>query len=423
MKNIVKLFFVSAGLSALPNLLYAQSGNSPYSLSGLGELAPRVSLYGQAMGGVGASNSNPTTLNLTNPALLSRNSIMSFEAAYFGEVKQLRGSAVTRRYSYGNIGYLAFAFPIFPTRLTVAAGLQPFSTVNYKLIAVDKLPFTPTFVEYRFQGSGSISQAFLSAGASFFNRLHLGATANYNFGFVQTEIFSVLIDNQFTGGYTIGSFDRINVSAFTYRLGAAYRQPAGKNKTLNFGYLTDLPANMNATRLQAVQRKNIVEEIISSDTVFNDEVSRIFKPRMHSFGISFEKQYAYTFAVDYSVQPWSLYRGINQDNLADTWRLSIGGEVIPNINSLTSYFARVAYRAGGYYALNPTVLNGKQIREFGINFGMALPVSRTFSAAQFVLSLGQRGTVENDLLKETFFRLHVGLTVNDPYWFQRRRIN
>ncbi|MDW8203854.1 MAG: hypothetical protein RMJ87_02390 [Cytophagales bacterium] len=407
----------------MPVVLRAQSGNSPYSLSGLGELSPRVSLYSHAMGGVGVSNSTPTALNLTNPALLSRNSIMSFEAAYFGEVKQLRNSALTRRYSYGNLGYLAFSFPIVPTRLTIATGLQPYSTINYKLIATDKLPFTPTFVEYRFQGSGSVSQAFLSAGASFFNRLHIGATANYNFGLVQTEIFSVLIDNQFTGGYTTGSFDRVNISAFTYRLGTAYRQPIGKNKTLNIGYVTDLAANMNATRLQTVQRKNIVDEIISSDTVFNGTVSQIFVPRQQSFGISFEKLYAYTFAIDYSMQPWSTYRGINQENLANSWRLSLGAEVIPNINALTNYFARVAYRVGGYYALTPTVLNDTQIREFGINFGISLPVSRTFSAANFVLTLGQRGAAENNLLKESFFRLHVGLTVNDPYWFQRRRIN
>lgn len=422
MKTIIKALFTLAAVVS-STVVFAQSGNSPYSLSGLGELAPRASMYSMTMGGVGVSNSNPTALNLTNPALLSRNSIMSFEAAYFGEIKQLRSSTISRRYSYGNIGYMAFAFPIVPTRLTIATGLQPYSTINYKLIATNKLPFAPTFTEYRFQGSGSVSQAFLSIGTSFFNRLHLGATAHYNFGFIQTEIFSILIDNQFTGGYSVGSFDRINISALTYRLGGAYRQPIGKNKSLNIGYTTDLAANMPATRLQAVQRKNIVEEIISSDTTFNSSTSRIFLPRQQSFGISFEKPYAYTFAVDYSFQPWSAYRGINQENLADTWRISAGAEVIPNINSLTSYFARVAYRAGGYYALTPTVLNGQQIREFGINFGLALPVSRTFSAASLAATIGQRGTTANDLLKETFFRLHLGLTVNDPYWFQRRRIN
>ncbi|WP_250631986.1 hypothetical protein [Rhodoflexus caldus] len=422
MKNIVKGLLLSAA-TVFPVVLYSQSGNSPYSLSGLGELAPRASLYSQAMGGTGVSNSTPTALNLTNPALLSRNSIMSFEAAYYGELKQLRSSELNRRYSYGNLGYLAFSFPIVPTRLTFATGLQPYSTVNYKLIATNKLPFTPTFTEYRFQGSGSVSQAFLSVGTSFFKRLHIGATANYNFGFVQTDIFSVLIDNQFTGGYTTGSFDRVNISAITYRLGAAYRQPIGKDKSINIGYTTEPEANMNATRLQAIQRKNIVEEIISSDTIFNGNVNRIFMPRHQSFGISFEKPYAYTFAIDYSMQPWSAYRGINQENLADSWRIGIGAEVIPNISSLNSYFARVAYRAGGYYTLTPTVLNGQQIEEFGINFGIALPVSRTFSTASLVALIGQRGTTENNLLKENFFRLTLGLTVNDPYWFQKRRIN
>ncbi len=412
-----------AAATSIPLILRAQSGNSPYSLSGLGELAPRTSMYSLAMGGVGVSNSTPTALNLTNPALLSRNSVMSFEASYFSEAKIVANTELSRRYSYGNIDYLAFAFPIIPTRVTLATGMMPYSKVNYRLIATNKLPFAPTFAEYLFEGSGGISQAFLSMGTSFFKRLHLGATANYNFGFVQTEIFSLLIDNHFTGGYIVGSFDRINVSALTYKLGSAYRQPVGKDKTINIGYTTDLEANMNATRLQSIQRKNVAGEIISTDTTFNGSIERIFMPHKQSFGISFEKAYAYTFAIDYAFQPWSAYRGINQENLADSWRLSIGAEIIPNINSLTSYFARVAYRGGGYYALTPTVLNGQQIREFGINFGLALPVSRTFSAASFAATLGQRGTTENNLLRETFFRLSLGLTVNDPYWFQKRKIN
>ncbi|MCS6968357.1 MAG: hypothetical protein RMJ44_06815 [Cytophagales bacterium] len=418
MRRILEKVFV-----IFPMAVWAQSGNSPYSLSGLGELSLRASMYSLSMGGVGASNSTPISLNLTNPALLSRNSVVSFEANYFGELKQVSSTLLNRRYSFGNIGYLAFAFPIVPTRLTVATGLHSYSSVNYKLIAVNKIPFTPTITEYRFQGSGGINQAFLSIGTSFFKRFHLGAVANYNFGFVQTEIASVLIDNQFTGGYTTASFDRVNVSSLSYRLGVAYRQPMGKEHSFNLGYVTDLDANLNATRLQTIQRRNIVGEVISSDTTFAGAVTRIFVPRQQILGISFEKQYAYTVGVEYSFQPWSTYQGIHQENMADCWRISLGAEVIPNINSLTSYFARVAYRAGGYYTLTPTVLNEQQIKEFGINFGLALPVSRTFSSANLAITLGQRGTTEYNLLRERFFRLYVGLTVNDPYWFQRRRIN
>jgi hypothetical protein len=38
------------------------------------------------------------------------------------------------------------------------------------------------------------------------------------------------------------------------------------------------------------------------------------------------------------------------------------------------------------------------------------------------LVLGQRGTEAKQLIQENFFRLNLGLTINDQ-WFVRRKIN
>jgi hypothetical protein len=68
------------------------------------------------------------------------------------------------------------------------------------------------------------------------------------------------------------------------------------------------------------------------------------------------------------------------------------------------------------------VLNNEHITEFGISFGMGLPIgSRSgFSNANIGLEYGQRGTTNNGLIQESFFSLSIGLSLNDK-WFTPRK--
>lgn len=100
--------------------------------------------------------------------------------------------------------------------------------------------------------------------------------------------------------------------------------------------------------------------------------------------------------------------------------MRLGGYYIPNYNSITSYWHRATYRAGIRYEETGLSLNGNDINEFGISFGMSIPVGQTsaFSNATIGFEYGQRGTTNNGLIKEDFFSLSLGLSLNDK-WFQK----
>jgi hypothetical protein len=87
-----------------------------------------------------------------------------------------------------------------------------------------------------------------------------------------------------------------------------------------------------------------------------------------------------------------------------------------------NYLERITFRLGASYATLPYVpnpSNGEQVRDFGINFGWSLPVSRV-SSIDMAFKIGQRGDVQKNYIKENYYRIYIGFTFNDR-WFIKRK--
>jgi hypothetical protein len=415
--------FVVFNLAVLP--LFAQNGNSPYSRLGVGELTPQGTIYNIGMGGLGVSNSSQAYLNLSNPALLSRNRVMVFETGFGGEYKTISSKNASEKNSGGNLSYLAFGLPL-ADRWTLGVGIRPFSNVNYIDRFEVKVPNTPSFIEYAYKGNGGITQAFIANGVRITKGLSLGFQINFNFGSINTESVSTIIDNKINtlGSYAIAIFDQTTFSDFSYKGGAVYTAKLNKKTFLNLGATYDLTANLDVTRFKSAQRRDVTGQILSSDTISQDLRSKVALPAKTSFGISLEQPFKYTVGVDIALQDWSSFTGlIVRDTLASTYKVVFGGEYTPNLTSINSYLARMTYRLGVSYAQLPYKLEGRQLEEKSIHFGFSAPLNRGYSALNFGFVIGQRGIAEGNLLKETFFKLNLGFTVNDAQWFFRRRIN
>ena len=65
-------------------------------------------------------------------------------------------------------------------------------------------------------------------------------------------------------------------------------------------------------------------------------------------------------------------------------------------------------------------VNSETINEFGISFGVGLPVGRRFSNANIGVEIGKRGTTDNNLIQENFINLQISLSLNDR-WFEKRK--
>src|SRR5690606_36694910 len=86
---------------------------------------------------------------------------------------------------------------------------------------------------------------------------------------------------------------------------------------------------------------------------------------------------------------------------------SLGGFFIPDYNSFSDYWKRVTYRAGLRFENTGLEINNETINEFGISFGLGLPVGNFFSNANIGFEIGIRGTTIANFGQEHFMNLQL----------------
>ena len=82
----------------------------------------------------------------------------------------------------------------------------------------------------------------------------------------------------------------------------------------------------------------------------------------------------------------------------------------------------MVYRAGMRFENTGLKINNETINEFGISFGVGIPVGRVFSNANLGFEVGQRGTTKQNLIQENFVKFQISLSLNDR-WFEKRKFN
>ena len=172
----------------------------------------------------------------------------------------------------------------------------------------------------------------------------------------------------------------------------------------------------------------------NSTTVSNSFDATFELPNMFGIGLTYNYDKRLTVGVDYSLQQWSKAKfAINAvDNervsedfdetytYCDRHKISMGAEYIPNLIG-RSYLAHIKYRLGAYYTTPYYKINGeKASREYGVTAGFGLPVPRSRSilsiSGQFVRVKG----LETNMVNENIFRVSIGLTFNERWFFKRR---
>ena len=424
-RYLLFIFFVSG-------TVYAQVGRSPYTINGIGDLQGMSLIHQDAMGGVGISNAKPWGLSNINPALLPVNSPMTnFEFGLVGERRVVQKDSLNQENGGVNINYLAFGFPIKPGRWTVSVGLMPYSRVNYDIVSTNDIIGSNDDVGLSFRGNGGINQAYLGTGVRLFKHLFIGARAGYLFGAINNEIVVnnfryALNDSLFAStGYKTSYLEKTSFSDFYFGGGIAYELKLNSRTYLNFGAIYDLEADINAEKTEELERRNPNnEEILSSIILEKDKKGAVILPPKYGFGLSLQNGTRWNVATDVLFQDWSEYRGFgNQiEEMNQYFRWGLGVEFIPDFFSVRNYFERVAYKMGFSYERTPFLKNNQQVNDFGINFGASFPINNVNSISMFTLGFkyGQRGTNDNDLIKEDYYRISIGLSFNDR-WFIRRK--
>jgi len=404
------------------NFLLAQSSQSPYSALGIGEIVQPYLVTNASMGGLSIAYPNTRHFNLMNPALQGvKESMTTFETGYVGEIRSISQNELTQKNGSGNLAYLGISFPLIRGVWSSGLALVPYSYADYNIVTSGNVNGKEDEeVLYNFKGEGGLNSIFWSHGVKVSKNLSLGAKISYLFGSFNNE--TVINMNQ---AYSYNSSIREikTIRDFNFGLGAVYRFKTGTNSVLYLGGIYEFQAELNATVNEFLDRQQKNSGIVlASDTVVNNLKTQMVLPRKYGVGISYVKGIKWLIGADFMVQQWENYKYLTEESnmLANSYRGILGFEIIPDANSVSSYLKRIIYRTGFHYEMTPFMVDNDQIYDFGINFGVSLPVGQA-SLVNLSFQYGQRDGSLDTAISESYFRFSLGLTVND-IWFYRRKI-
>ena len=412
--------------------LYAQDGTvSPYSFYGIGDLKNNSTVENQMMGGIGVY-ADSIHINLKNPAafgklgleVMDREGLVTYTAGVSNKQCTLKSFTAEEQSSVTSLDYLALGFSV-GKGLGMGFGIMPYSSVGYNL--VDDRTETGGSLVNIYTGEGGLTRAFYSIGYEIVDNLSIGATVNFNFGTLDSERLQQIEDIQF------GTFDRRSsrVNGFDFNYALNYTPLIKGRQRLHTSIRVNTQGNLvskNDRQLGSfsVSSGVTIEELEVDLASQNLENTELKIPTTTTLGIGYGEDYKWFVGAEYSFQEMSSFENVflGSDNIVyeDASSFAFGAFLTPDHDSFTSYFKRVTYRAGLRLDKTGMLVNDVDINNFGITFGLGLPLGRSFSNLNLGFEFGRRGTTRADLIEESYFKFNVGLSLNDR-WFQKRKIN
>ncbi|RMZ51255.1 hypothetical protein EB822_03670 [Flavobacteriaceae bacterium PRS1] len=168
----------------------------------------------------------------------------------------------------------------------------------------------------------------------------------------------------------------------------------------------------------------VINEIVADLEAEGLKKTTLTLPAKTAFGLGIGQPHQWFVGAEYTLLKTSEFsnRVFNIDNttFVDATTISIGGFYIPQYNSFNKYFKRVVYRSGVRFEATGLKINNESINEFGISFGIGLPIGRYFSNANLGVEIGKRGTTNQNLVEENFINFQISLSLTDR-WFVKRK--
>ncbi len=414
-------------LVMFPALLFAQFNNntsSPYSRYGLGELHSYSFGRSTAMGGASIASRNNQQINIANPASFDAIDSLGFmfEFAVDGKASNFKNDVGKASFTDVNFQYFAMNFQV-SNRIGASLGLVPFTDVGYNVVVDQEIENTGS-VRTTYYGAGTVSNAYFGMAVVPFKNFSIGANLNYYFGMLNRNAEVVFLSA--AGFYNMQQYKSLRVSDFSLDFGLQKTFQLENRNKLILGLVFENNPKYNA-RYSDITQKNLGSgSVVDQDTLFyaKEEKGIVEFPFTYGFGISYVKENKLEINADYYHQSWSdaNFLGSKSNFLTDLNKFAVGAEWIPDKFSIQSFTSRIAYRAGLKYEQTYLVFNGQQINDFGITFGIGLPVYRSKSTINVAAEFGKKGTTNDNLVLENYFRLNLMVNLYDM-WFIKRRFD
>jgi len=431
---IKKVLIVFLLITSTSSLFAQGTSSSPYSFFGIGEqYSPRTS-ENSAMGGIGVAFNHYKYLNFTNPAAIAFLRETTYSVGILNNDLTLKTADTKQNSVSTSLNYIALGFPL-GKKAGFSFGLQPLSSVGYSLSNNDFDENENLSAITLFSGEGGVNRVYGTFGIQISKSLAIGIEADYSFGTIENSITNKRDNVSLASKYKEESV--IRGGAIT--LGSQYQKMFKSNLYFNAGATVKLGNDLNTTGneyLYSLVGSGATD--IARDTIYANEISGKYKLPMKSIiGLGLGKRDKWHVGVEYQNQDALQSEGFtnitnSSYNYEKSNRISLGGFYLPKINSISSYWERVTYRAGLRIEKIGLAVDGTgtganftSIDDFGMSFGLGLPLKQ-LSTVNLALEYGKRGTTSNNLIEENYFnvRLSLSLTASGQQgWFRKRKID
>lgn len=442
-------FFITILLAFIAFGAQSQStatSSSPYSRYGLGDISSVGLPQNIAMGGIGTATNRVngySNVNSLNPASYGYINLTTIDIGIYTNTLFLSQTGQPSQTNANfRLSHIAFGIPVTHNS-ALAFGIQPYSQLgyNYKQNLPRGFgttsPVDTNSTNYLYQGEGGLSKAYFGYGFTILKHLSLGANVSYIFGDLKqsqsTEIPGLYgtLDSRIEQDNAIGGLN--------YDYGAQYAIDISPIKHVTLGYSGSANSRINSQSSYIVSQYTLDPTSgvpnVAADTLLNlqSAKSKIQLPQINHYGISYQEDGKFLIGLDYTTGKWSdLTIGGTNQGLLDSKTFHIGGQFTPNVNAFNNYWSTVEYRLGAVFdqsylnVPNATGSGFTNIKSTEVTFGLGLPLrGPVFTGAYKVnlaVELGQRGTLNNGLVKENYINFHIGFQLNDK-WFQRYKFD
>ena len=428
---IRKIFIVLFLLLTL-TVLGQRTTSSPYSYFGVGDEFSGRTVEQNTMGGIGVAFSHYKYLNFTNPAAYADLRFTTYSLGALNNDLTLKTGTTSQSSISTNLSYIALGIPI-GSKAGFSFGMQPLSSVGYSLANFTADGNNSLIEATIFEGSGGVNRLFGAFGIKVVKNLSLGVEADFNFGSIENRIISQRIGISLATRYD----ENTTIRGGSVKLGAQYQKELKNKLLISAGATFKFSNNLNVRGRDYLYSVAITPTGGESprDTLSTSSIDGKFNlPLKSTFGLGLGKLDKWYVGVEYEKQDAFSTTGLLATTTGsyrydDSNRISIGGYYLPKINSISSYWDRITYRAGVRMEKTGLLADGSgantnftEINDFGISFGLGLPLKR-LSTVNLGFEFGKRGTTENNLIEENYFNLRLSLSLTDVNWFVKRKID
>jgi hypothetical protein len=422
--------FAAFVLFALPWAGRSQTGNSlntfsPYTFYGIGDIHQVGTTSVRSMGGAGIASWSPFEVNLRNPAAYGnarpQSAVLTFGLSGISNyLKTDRTKTAKNTFSFND---LALMLPL-ARNVGFSFSVSPYSSVGYSTSYEETNPDILNevgHVLYNFNGEGNISLAKAGIGARLFKNFSVGADFTAYLGTI-TRSATTQISSATTDSYqNVMQIVSEQVADVSFDAGIQYDVIRNTRRILTFGATYQPKVSLNNKKIEQIQ-------LASGDSIYyNTYRNRITLPQRIGAGLFYQTP-KFGVGFDYSRQDWSGAFALDPENgitLKATQDLNFGIRYTPDATDPRRMLRRWTYRAGVRYSDMYMKVDGRNISDKAISFGLGIPM-RTDSPSQLHLGVefGQRGKTGTTphgkpLVKENYIRVSLGINLFDNNWFMK----